>query len=123
MRGNSHVRFGAGDEETCPGNGERRFIPTLPANPAELSLLNRATPRPPLPNSCNRTRTEAGLWPADRRRPKLVRMRPWPFLVRWSVRANSVHWKVAVDYLELEIARIRWDMIRSLPIPLGQVRG
>ena len=33
MRGNSHVRFGAGDEETCPGNGARRFIPTLPENP------------------------------------------------------------------------------------------
>ncbi len=30
MRGNSHVRFGAGDEETCLGNGVRRFIPTLP---------------------------------------------------------------------------------------------
>ena len=30
MRGNSHVRFGAGDEETCLGNGARRFIPTLP---------------------------------------------------------------------------------------------
>jgi hypothetical protein len=30
MRGNSHVRFGAGDEETCPGDGARRFIPTLP---------------------------------------------------------------------------------------------
>lgn len=29
MRGNSHVRFGEGDEETCLGNGERRFIPTL----------------------------------------------------------------------------------------------
>jgi len=29
MRGNSHVRFGAGDEETCLGDGARRFIPTL----------------------------------------------------------------------------------------------
>jgi hypothetical protein len=34
MRGNSHVRFGAGDEETCLGDGARRFIPTLPADPA-----------------------------------------------------------------------------------------
>ena len=38
MWGNSHVRFGAGDEETCPGNGARRFIPTLPVDPALLSL-------------------------------------------------------------------------------------
>jgi len=38
MRGNSHVRFGAGDEETCPGDGARRFIPTLPATAAWLSL-------------------------------------------------------------------------------------
>ena len=30
MRGNSHVRFGAGDEETCLGDGARRFIPNLP---------------------------------------------------------------------------------------------
>ena len=29
MRGNSHVRFGAGDEETCLGDEVRRFIPTL----------------------------------------------------------------------------------------------
>ena len=34
MRANSHVRFGAGDEETCLGNGARRFIPTLPEIPA-----------------------------------------------------------------------------------------
>ncbi len=47
MRGNSHVRFGAGDEETCLGNGARRFIPTLPDGPAELSLSNLAVPRPP----------------------------------------------------------------------------
>lgn len=33
MQGNLHVRFGAGDEETCLGNGARRFIPTLPENP------------------------------------------------------------------------------------------
>ena len=33
MRGNSHVRFGAGDEETCLGNEARRFIPTLPTDP------------------------------------------------------------------------------------------
>ena len=38
MRGNSHVRFGAGDEETCLGNGVRRFIPTLPNSPRRLSL-------------------------------------------------------------------------------------
>jgi hypothetical protein len=42
MRGNSHVRFGAGDEETCPGNGARRFIPTLPENSAALSLYGAA---------------------------------------------------------------------------------
>jgi hypothetical protein len=29
MPGNLHVRFGEGDEETCPGNGVKRFIPTL----------------------------------------------------------------------------------------------
>jgi hypothetical protein len=39
MRGNSHVRFGAGDEETYLGDGARRFIPTLPADLAQLSLL------------------------------------------------------------------------------------
>lgn len=44
MRGNSHVRFGAGDEETCLGNGARRFIPTLPKRSAALFLL-RATPQ------------------------------------------------------------------------------
>jgi hypothetical protein len=38
MRGNSHVRFGAGDAETCLGDGVRRCIPTLPADPARLSL-------------------------------------------------------------------------------------
>ena len=38
MRGNSHVRFGAGDEETCPGNGVRRFIPTLPKTGAKSPL-------------------------------------------------------------------------------------
>ena len=38
MLGNLHVRFGAGDEETCPGNGVRRFIPTLPEPPTPLSL-------------------------------------------------------------------------------------
>jgi hypothetical protein len=38
MQENSHVRFGAGDEETCLGNGARRFIPTLPDKPARLSL-------------------------------------------------------------------------------------
>ena len=31
MLGNLHVRFGERDEETCPGNGARRFIPTLPS--------------------------------------------------------------------------------------------
>lgn len=30
MQGNLHVRFGERDEETYPGNGARRFIPTLP---------------------------------------------------------------------------------------------
>ena len=39
MWGNSHVRFGAGDEETCPGNGARRFIPTLPENPVRTLTL------------------------------------------------------------------------------------
>ena len=29
MPGNLHVRFGEGDAETCPGNGVKRFIPTL----------------------------------------------------------------------------------------------
>ena len=41
MRGNSHVRFGAGDEETCLGNGVRRFIPTLP-NPLSALFLYKA---------------------------------------------------------------------------------
>src|SRR5271156_22963 len=31
MPGNLHVRFGEGGEETCPGNGVKRFIPTLRA--------------------------------------------------------------------------------------------
>lgn len=42
MRGKSHVRFGAGDAETCPGNGARRFIPTLPVNPAGTLTLVRS---------------------------------------------------------------------------------
>jgi hypothetical protein len=41
MRGNSHVRFGAGDEETCPGNGARRFIPTLLKNTLSLPYHRR----------------------------------------------------------------------------------
>jgi hypothetical protein len=36
MQGNLHVRFGEGDEEAYPGDGARRFIPTLPACAAEL---------------------------------------------------------------------------------------
>jgi hypothetical protein len=28
MQENLHVPFGEGDEETCPGNGVKRFIPT-----------------------------------------------------------------------------------------------
>lgn len=47
MRGNSHVRFGAGDEETCLGNGARRFIPTLPEPHSALSLsLAGGAPHP-----------------------------------------------------------------------------
>jgi hypothetical protein len=38
MLGNLHVRFGAGDEETCLGDEVRRFIPTLPKSSAALSL-------------------------------------------------------------------------------------
>jgi hypothetical protein len=38
MRGNSHVRFGAGDEETCLGDEARRFIPTLPVVSATVML-------------------------------------------------------------------------------------
>ena len=45
MRGNSHVRFGARDEETCPGNGARRFIPTLPKFPTLLCLSPRNLPQ------------------------------------------------------------------------------
>ena len=41
MRGNSHVRFGAGDEETCLGNGVRRFIPTLQKFPLGPLPLGR----------------------------------------------------------------------------------
>ena len=45
MQGNLHVRFGEGDEETCSGNGARRFIPTLPReqNPALAPELGSAT--------------------------------------------------------------------------------
>ena len=39
MRRNSHVRFGAGDEETCLGDEARRFIPTLPKSLAVLLTL------------------------------------------------------------------------------------
>ena len=42
MRGNSHVRFGAGDEETYLGDGARRFIPTLPNSTAHLFLSEAA---------------------------------------------------------------------------------
>lgn len=41
MRGNSHVRFGARDEEACLGNAARRFIPTLPKASSSLSLPSR----------------------------------------------------------------------------------
>ena len=41
MRGNSHVRFGAGDAETCLGDGVRRCIPTLQESPTFLSLYGR----------------------------------------------------------------------------------
>jgi hypothetical protein len=39
MLGNSHVRFGEGDEETYPGNGARRLIPTPPAAMAVLKKI------------------------------------------------------------------------------------
>lgn len=43
MQGNLHVRFGAGDEETCPGDRARRFIPTLPEKAARpLPLKGRS---------------------------------------------------------------------------------
>ena len=59
MQGNLHVRFGAGDEETCPGDGARRFIPTLPADPAELSLsIGR-----PQPGAGGNESLECGLAP------------------------------------------------------------
>jgi len=44
MRGNSHVRFGAGDGETHLGNGARRFIPTLPKTGSALFLWNIGHP-------------------------------------------------------------------------------
>ena len=47
MQGNLHVRFGEGDEETCPGNGIKRFIPTL---------RGPCRPRPGLPLSAQRLR-------------------------------------------------------------------
>lgn len=47
MQGNLHVRFGERDEETCPGNGARRFIPTprVRASPPARSsgMAHRAT--------------------------------------------------------------------------------
>lgn len=52
MRGNSHVRFGAGDEETCLGDEARRFIPTLPANPVRTLTLQGALRRPPRKRGC-----------------------------------------------------------------------
>jgi len=45
MQGNLHVRFGAGDEETCPGDGARRFIPTLPKSLAVLLLSSSPNTR------------------------------------------------------------------------------
>lgn len=66
MRGNSHVRFGAGDEETCPGNGARRFIPTLPAGPTELSLWSFAVPLPPVAPTPPLTSDDAWKAPAHR---------------------------------------------------------
>ena len=59
IRGNSHVRFGAGDEETCLSNGARRFIPTLPA---DLSLSNAAAPRPPFPKRALMRRIRPKRW-------------------------------------------------------------
>src|SRR5271166_1331335 len=59
MRGNSHVRFGAGDEETCLGDGARRFIPTLPGFPAALSLL-RVCRRPGWRSKCCSRPIDAG---------------------------------------------------------------
>jgi hypothetical protein len=41
MPGNLHVRFGEGDEETCPGNGVKRFIPTLLARADQPEIRTR----------------------------------------------------------------------------------
>jgi len=76
------------------------------ANPAELSLSNLVVPRPQLSNSCNCPRTEAGLRPAVRQRPRLVRNRPWPFLVPWPPRALSRH--LAARAVTLEADTPRW---------------
>ena len=46
MQGNLHVRFGEGDEETCPSNGIKRFIPTLPARHAGPALGSGTLPAP-----------------------------------------------------------------------------
>ena len=44
MQGNLHVRFGEGDEETCPSNGIKRFIPTLRLS--EKERVRRRAPDP-----------------------------------------------------------------------------
>ena len=46
MLGNLHVRFGEGDEETCPGNETRRFIPTLPRTPRRSRSSQRLSQGP-----------------------------------------------------------------------------
>jgi hypothetical protein len=39
MLGNSHVRFGEGDGETCLGNGVKRLIPTPPAGVSDFVIV------------------------------------------------------------------------------------
>ena len=69
MRGNSHVRFGAGDEETCLGNGARCFTRYSTGEPVRTltfgvsgASYRRRRPRPeawpqgePFPQTTQRT--------------------------------------------------------------------
>lgn len=75
MQGNLHVRFGEGDEETCLGNGARRFIPTL-----QGSATHQAPPKDTAVNAAPsgnkalrfaatirlRDRAASWPWPQDR---------------------------------------------------------
>ena len=68
MPGNLHVRFGVGDEETCPSDGIKRFIPTLRAEVTAHTVWEVRPPDRAPPRSENPQRCRSSIFPSPFRR-------------------------------------------------------